>query len=148
MKIIYWTIILLTIGIYGCVVPDEGAEEPIAMKNNSDETLLVSVAYYTPREFELATVIYEECLPKENYIFKGRRHIDRPIVVKIYSMEEVRKALIWDENNKTTIGDLPIQPLASYVFTDSQLEAHDWTFTYPPSEEWMQSGIKEIESNN
>lgn len=137
MRFINYTLLIFCAVLFGCVVPNDGNDTPIKMDNKSDTALWVKFSYFTPREYECAAGVSGECLPWESFVFDEMRYEGRPIVIKVYDLETI-------ENNpdyRFEIGEIPIEPLIKYIFTDAQLSAHNWTFTYPPSEPWMQSGI-------
>lgn len=138
MKFINYTLLIFCVILFGCVVPNDRDETPIILNNKSDTALWVKFSYFTPREYEYAAGVSGECLPWENFIFDEWRYEGRPIVVKVYDLELIKE----NKNFRYEISEIPIEPLATYVFTCAQLEEHDWTFTYPPSEPWMQSGIE------
>lgn len=138
-KLIVFLIVLSTLSINSCCSNnDHYSEDEIFMVNNSEEPVTCIISFYLTNGHDLMMTSVNECLPNEKLIFRMGRHDQLPIAVKVYKKGSV---------DFSALSDFPVQPLASYIFTIPQLRKHNWTFTYPPSEEWMQSGIKEIGIN-
>ena len=121
-----------------CYVDEDLSTEPIYMQNNSSEAVVCLFSFYMSDAHTPMISTHSVCDPGETYQFENGRHKHKPIAVKIFKVDEI------DFKN---IEDTPVEPLATYLFTNSMLEEHDWRFTYPPSEPWMQSGTKQASPN-
>ena len=121
-----------------CYIDEDLSTEPICLQNNSSEAVACLFSFYESDAHTPMNSTYSVCDPGETTQFEFGRHKHKPIAVKIFKVDKI------DFKN---IDNTPVEPLATYLFTNSILEEHDWRSTYPPSEPWMQCGIKETETN-
>ncbi len=118
-----------------CEGPAFASSDPIFFTNNSSETIIGLFTYYDCDGYDPLIKYPFKCRPNEKVGFPFTRHYERPIAVKIYRQGDV---------DFETINYLPAEPLACYLLWPDELRKHQWSFTYPPSEEWMQSGIEDL----
>ena len=121
-----------------CYIDEDLSTEPICLQNNSSEAVACLFSFYESDAHTPMNSTYSVCDPGETTQFEFGRHKHKPIAVKIFKVDKI------DFKN---IDNTPVEPLATYLFTNSIWKSTTGALPIRHLSHGMQCGIKETETN-